>query len=175
MEKWDLKKEKEEWNWIEKEKLKNGRFSREAVEAVGYKGKLCMVNVKGHTVKEGIVYNVVSDKWEEMPAGMLVGWNGAVATMNEEDMYVVDELSGVLSKYDDEKDGWMRVVETAELKRTEHMTAGRGRIVAVCGNGERIVVVDVVSQPVRVWTVYPPRGFHAVSVHVLPRTIHLEG
>ena len=98
-ERWDLKNSLD-WKWEKKAGLKDGRFSRESVEAVGYKGKLCMVNVKGNAVKEGAIYDVESDLWEDMPEGMLAGWNGPVATMDEMVMYVVDEAKGALSMYD---------------------------------------------------------------------------
>lgn len=75
--------------------IRDGRFSREAIEAVAYKGKLCMVNVKGNAVKEGVVYDMESDRWEEMPEGMVAGWKGpAAAAAEEAEMYVVDECKG---------------------------------------------------------------------------------
>ncbi|XWS58653.1 hypothetical protein CRYUN_Cryun08bG0053000 [Craigia yunnanensis] len=169
MEQWDLNKKIENWGWENKAQLKDGRFSREAVEAVGYRGKLCMVNVKGNAVKEGAVYNVALDKWEDMPGGMVAGWNGPAATMNEDAIYVIDEVKGCLSKYDGEKDCWVKVIELEQLKRAEQIAAGRGKICAVSANGERIIVVDVGERPVRFWEVAPPRGMEVVAVHVLPR------
>lgn len=174
MEQWDLKKKRENWRWENMTPLKHGRFSREAVEAVGYKGKLCMVNVKGNAVKEGLVYDVEANQWEVMPIGMLAGWNGPAATMNEEVMYVVDEVMGVLNEYDGEKDYWKKVIELPQLKQAEQIAAGRGRVCVVCANGERIVVVDVVVRPARVWVVEPPCGQEVVAVHILPRMSRLE-
>lgn len=167
MEEWDLKNDN--WKWEKKAQLRDGRFSREATEAVGFKGKLCMVNVKGSGAKEGAVYEVESNKWKEMPAGMLAGWNGPAATMNEDEMYVVDETRGTLNKYDTENDRWKEVIELPDLKLAEQIAAARGKVCAACANGKRIVVVDVVSEPVRIWMVDPPRGFEVVAVHVLPR------
>ncbi|GMI64987.1 KAR-UP F-box 1 [Hibiscus trionum] len=172
MEQWDLNKKRENWGWENKARLKDGRFSREAVEAVGYRGKLCMVNVKGKAVKEGAVYDVGLDKWEEMPQGMVGGWNGpAAAAVDEDVIYVIDEVKGRLSKYDGERDCWVKVIELEQLKRAEQMAAGRGKICAVSANGERIIVVDVREEPVRSWEVAPPRGLEVVAVHVLPRMI----
>lgn len=51
MEKWDMKKRMTEWCWEKMAKLKDVKFSREAAEAIGYKGKLYMVNVKGNACK----------------------------------------------------------------------------------------------------------------------------
>ncbi|GMY23619.1 F-box/kelch-repeat protein SKIP25-like [Fagus crenata] len=164
MERWDLN-----LKWEKKVGLKDGKFSREAVEAVGYRGKLCMVNVKGNTVKEGAIYDVESDKWEDMPIGMIAGWNGPAATMDEMVMYVVDEAKGRLSKYDAKKDCWEKLIESVELKGAEQMDAGRGRVCVVCAKGERVVVVDVVVRPVRIWVVEPPRDLQVVTVHILPR------
>lgn len=169
MERWDTKQKKENWRWEKMAALKDGRFSREAIEAVGCKGKLYMVNVKGNAVKDGWVYNVEENQWENMPKGMLAGWSGPAATMDEEVIYVVDEVKGALSEYDSERDCWKKVIELPELKRAEQIAAGRGRVCVVCGNGERIVVVDVVTTPTRVWEVEPPPGQQVVSLHILPR------
>ncbi|MBA0618572.1 hypothetical protein Godav_027892 [Gossypium davidsonii] len=171
MERWDLNKKRESWGWENKAPLKDGRFSREEVEAVGYRGKLCMVNVKGNAVKEGAVYDVELDKWEEMPQGMVAGWNGPAATMDEDVIYVIDEVKGRLSKYDGENDCWEKVIELEQLKRAEQITAGRGKICAISEKGEKIVVVDVRDKPARFWEVAPPPGMEVVAVHVLPRMI----
>ncbi|XVE62385.1 hypothetical protein DITRI_Ditri06bG0114300 [Diplodiscus trichospermus] len=169
MEQWDLNKKIENWGWESKGQLKDGRFSREAVEAVGYRGKLCMVNVKGNALKEGAIYNVETDRWEKMPGGMVAGWNGPAATMDEEVIYVIDEVKGCLSKYDGEKDCWVKVIELEQLKRAQQIAAGKGKICAVSGNGERIIVVDVGGRAARLWEVAPPRGLEVIAVHVLPR------
>lgn len=153
--------------------LRDVRMSREAIEAVGWRGKLWMVNVKGVATKEGAVYDVASDVWEEMPEGMLGGWRGPAAAMamagGAEEMYVVDEGKGILRKYDGERDAWEEVVEAEVLRGAEHMAAGGGRVVVVSGGGGRIVVVDVVASTPRIWVVDPPEGLDAVAVHVLPR------
>ncbi|CAN1143980.1 F-box/kelch-repeat protein SKIP25 [Linum perenne] len=150
--------------------MKDGRFSRDAIDAVGWRGKLCMVNVKGNAAKEGAVYDVVRDSWEEMPDGMIAGWNGPVAAMDEDDMFVVDEEKGAVRRYDQEKDGWEEVVASPLLRGAQQMAAGGGRVCVVCGDGEEgIVVVDVVARPSRIWVVELPDGFDAVAVHVLPR------
>ncbi|KAJ9131844.1 hypothetical protein P3X46_034756 [Hevea brasiliensis] len=169
MERWDTKQKKENWRWEKMAPLKDGRFSREAIEAVGCKGKLYMVNVKGNAVKDGCVYNVDANLWENMPKGMLAGWNGPAVPMDEEVIYVVDEVKGALSEYDSERDCWKKVIELPELKMAEQIAAGRGRVCVVCGNGEKIVVVDVMATPARVWVVEPPPGQQVVSVHILPR------
>ncbi|CAK9175660.1 unnamed protein product [Ilex paraguariensis] len=170
VEKWDMKKKKIEWNWEKMASLKDGRFSREAVEAVEYRGKLCMVNVKGHAVKQGAVYDMEKNRWENMPEGMIGGWNGPAAMGGEDRLYVVDEANGVLSKYDSENDSWEEVVDSPEILRgAQHITAGGGRVCVVCGGGERIAVVDVVATPPRIWVVNPPEGREVVAVHILPR------
>ncbi|KAL2490094.1 F-box/kelch-repeat protein SKIP25-like [Forsythia ovata] len=78
--------------------LKHGKFSRDAIDAIGWRGKLCMVNVKGDVAKEGAVYDVQTDAWEEMPVGMLVGWRGPAAAMDDDTIYMVDESKGALRK-----------------------------------------------------------------------------
>ncbi|KAK9120376.1 hypothetical protein Syun_017993 [Stephania yunnanensis] len=80
--------------WEEVAGMRDAAFSREAVEAVGWRGKLCMVNVKGNALKAGVVYDERKGAWEEMREGMLRGWMGPVAAMDEEEMYVVDEGRG---------------------------------------------------------------------------------
>lgn len=156
-----------EW-WEKKTELKDGRFSREAIDAVGWRGKLCMVNVKGDAAKEGVVYDVAEDTWKEMPEGMLLGWRGPVAAMEEEVMYVVDEVKGVLRRYVEEDDSWEEVLESDErLKGAQQVVAERGRVCIVSAAG--ISVVDVVAVPPRVSVVELPPGFEAVAVHVLPR------
>ncbi|XVF42753.1 hypothetical protein PTKIN_Ptkin01aG0389500 [Pterospermum kingtungense] len=168
-EQWDFNKKSESWGWENKAQLKDGRFSREAVEAVGYRGKLCMVNVKGNALKEGAVYNVELDKWEDMPRGMIEGWKGPAATMDEDAIYAIDEDKGCLSKYDGEKDCWVKVIELEQFKHVGQIAAGRGKICAVSAKGEKITVVDVGERGGRFWEVVPPRGLEVVAVHVLPR------
>uniref|UniRef100_A0A7N1A5G6 F-box/kelch-repeat protein SKIP25 n=1 Tax=Kalanchoe fedtschenkoi TaxID=63787 RepID=A0A7N1A5G6_KALFE len=154
--------------WEEMRAMKDGRLSREAVEAVGCRGKLYMVNVKGNAVKEGFVYDTASDEWEEMKDGMLGGWRGPAAAIDEEEMYVVDERRGVLMRYEWERDVWKCVVESEKLKGAEQMAAGGGRV-CVVGGGGGIAVVDVLSRTPRVWVVETPPGLRANSVHILPR------
>ncbi|XP_031390666.1 F-box/kelch-repeat protein SKIP25-like [Punica granatum] len=169
MEEWDLRKDSKEWKWESKAGFKDGRFSREAIEAVGYGGKLCMVNVKGNAIKEGALYDVETDQWEEMPQGMVAGWNGPVAAMDESTMYVIDEADGALSQYDGEKDRWDVLLVSDLLKGAEQIAAARGRACVVCANGGRIAVVDVVTRPVKVWVVQPPPLLQVVALHILPR------
>uniref|UniRef100_A0A2N9GUG6 F-box domain-containing protein n=1 Tax=Fagus sylvatica TaxID=28930 RepID=A0A2N9GUG6_FAGSY len=171
VEKWDFI----EKNWKKKGGLKDGRFSREAIDAVGWRGKLCMVNVKGDTAaKEGVVYDVEKDVWEEMPKGMLRGWRGPVAAMDEDVMYVVDEGKGFLRKYNEEKDAWEEIMESERLRGAQHMAAASGgKLCVVCGGGG-IVVVDVVASPRRLWRLDMPMGFEAVRVHILPRMTRLD-
>ncbi|KAK6120767.1 hypothetical protein DH2020_045495 [Rehmannia glutinosa] len=176
IERWDMTKKEIEWSWEKGEPFRDGRFSREAIEAVGYRGKLCMVNIKGKAVKEGAVYDVVMDQWEEMPRGMLGGWNGPT-TIDDGDgvMYMVDQESGSLSKYDGENDRWDEIIENLEyLKGAEHISAGRGKICVVSADGRKIVVVDVFARPSKVWILDPPRGMEVIAVHVLPRMSHPE-
>lgn len=160
------------WKWEEMSGLKDGKFSREAIEAIGWKGKLCMVNVKGDAAKQGIIYNVGMDTWQEMPEGMLVGWRGPAAAMAEETLYMVDESKGVLRKYDEERDIWVEVVEDERLKGAEYVAADGGRVCVVDGGGGRIVVVDVVAEPPRLAVVETPVGFQVLNIHVLPRMSH---
>ncbi|CAN0840587.1 F-box/kelch-repeat protein SKIP25 [Linum grandiflorum] len=178
VEKWDLIESNsrhlgENWKWEKVKGMKDGRFCREAIDAVGWKGKLCMVNVKGNSAaKEGAVYDVSRNSWEEMPAGMIGGWKGPVAAMDEEVMYTVDEVEGAVRRYVPEMDGWEEVVASPLLRGAEQVAAGGGRVCVVCGGGGGggIVVVDVVREPARIWVVDLPNGFdYAVAVHILPR------
>nr|GEX20917.1 hypothetical protein [Tanacetum cinerariifolium] len=50
--------------------------------------------------KEGDVYDVDMDTWPNMPAEMLAGWRGPMAAMDEEVILIVDEINGVLRKFD---------------------------------------------------------------------------
>lgn len=151
--------------------LKDGRFSRDAIDAVGWRGKLCMVNVKGDAAKEGAVYDLEKDEWEEMPEGMIGGWRGPVAAMDEEVMYVVEEGSGSFRRYDPERDLWEEMMESNRLKGAVQMAAAGGRACVVCGGGNRgeIAVVDVAASPPRLWFEPAPAGMEVVAVHVLPR------
>ncbi|XP_019423627.1 PREDICTED: F-box/kelch-repeat protein SKIP25 isoform X2 [Lupinus angustifolius] len=165
LEKWDLNKKTGEWE--SKKGLKDGRFSREAIDAVGWRGKLCMVNVKGDAAKEGVIYDVEEDLWKEMPEGMLGGWRGPVAAMAEDVMYVVDEVKGCLKKYVAEEDYWEEVMVCESLKGAEQIAAEGGRVCVVSGG--KISVVDVVAAQPRLTVVDLPQGFQAVAVHILPR------
>ncbi|CAA0842501.1 F-box/kelch-repeat protein SKIP25 [Striga hermonthica] len=153
---------------------KDGRFCREGIEAVGYDGnKLCMVNVNGaRSVKQGAVYDVVEDRWEEMPRGMLGGWNGPVSVdeCDERAMYVVDWKDGSISTYDRINDRWVGVVGGLEkLKGAEKVAVRGGKMCVVSEEGRQILVVDVLTRPPNVWVVEPPGGTEVVAVHVLPR------
>ncbi|KAK6129839.1 hypothetical protein DH2020_036425 [Rehmannia glutinosa] len=137
------------------------------------KGKLCMVNVKGDAAKEGIIYDVETDCWEEMPEGMLAGWRGPAAAMDEETIYVVDESKGLLKKYDHVNDAWMDVAENYRLKGAQQVAAAGGKVCVLCADGVSITVVDVAATPpVRLWVVDVPAGIQIVGVHILPRMIH---
>lgn len=181
VEKWDLKSnscshhdKNKGWKWEKMSGLKDGKFSREAIEAVGWRGKMCMVNVKGDAAKEGIIYDVGSDTWQEMPEGMLVGWRGPAAAMEEEVIYTVDESKGALRKYDPGSDSWIMILENDMLKGAQHMAAAAGRVCVVSDGGDGIVVVDVVAEPPRLMVVETPVGFQVLDVHILPRMNQLE-
>ncbi|KAG2676823.1 hypothetical protein I3843_12G072100 [Carya illinoinensis] len=161
------------WEWKRKSWLKDGRFCREAIDAVGWRGKLCMVNVRSDAAK-GVVYDVEKDTWEEMPEGMLAGWRGPVAAMNEEVMYALDEGKGALRKYVPERDVWEKILESERLRGAQQIAAGGGRVCVVCRGGLGIIVVDVVSPLGRFWVLDAPAGFEAVAVHILPRMNRLD-
>jgi len=166
LEKWDVRNPNAAV-WEKMTDLKDGRFSREAIDAVGWRQKLCMVNVKGDAAKEGAVYDVAEDAWKEMPEGMLYGWRGPVAAMEEEVMYVVDEAKGVLRRYLAEEDSWEEILENERFKGAEQLVAEKGKLCVVSASG--ISVVDVAASPPRIIPVLLPEGFEPVAVHVLPR------
>lgn len=169
LERWDMSKEETDWMWEKRAEFKDGKFSREPIEAVGYKSKLCMVNIKGKAMKEGAVYNIGMNQWEEMPRGMLGGWTGP-ATTDDEYMYVVDQETGSLSKYDADNDGWEELVGPSNhLKGAEHISAGRGKVCGVSADRGKIFVVDISARPPNVWTLDPPQGMEVIAVHMLPR------
>lgn len=176
VEKWDLNSNNRNpgWTWEKMSGLKNGKFSREAIEAVGWRGKLCMVNVKGDAAKEGIIYDIGSDTWQEMPEGMLMGWRGPAAAMDEEIIYTVDESKGTLRKYDPGNDSWIEILENEMLKGALHMAAAGGRVCVVSGGGDGIVVVDVVAEQPSLVVVETPVGFQVLDVHILPRMSQLH-
>ncbi|KAI4370790.1 hypothetical protein MLD38_019100 [Melastoma candidum] len=164
--------------WNQLNGLKDGRFCRDAIEAVGWKGRLCMVNVRGDAYKQGVVYNIQADTWNEMPEGMLKGWRGPVTAMDEETMYCIDERKGILRRYDEASDAWTLVTKNEVLIGAQQMAAARGRVCAVCKGGE-IAVVDVAyegSSPSsgKAWVVEPPPGLQAVGVHILPRMVNWD-
>nr|GMD62524.1 F-box/kelch-repeat protein SKIP25-like [Ipomoea batatas] len=177
LEKWDVSEKPGDWKWKKLTSLKNGQFCREAVEGVGYKGKLCMVNIKGNAVKEGAVYDVTADRWEKMPRGMLAGWNGpaAVAEDGDDEIYMVDEAIGSLRRYKAEDDSWEEVIQSSEyLKGAERIAVERGKVCAVSGRGRWVTVVDVAAQPARIWVVNPPPEMEFIAVHILPRMKNVE-
>ncbi|KAL0330073.1 UNVERIFIED_CONTAM: F-box/kelch-repeat protein SKIP25 [Sesamum radiatum] len=182
VEKWDLSvqrhhrhRHRRRWRWEKIGSLRDCKFSREAIDAVGWKGKLCMVNVKGAAAKQGIIYDVESESWEEMREGMLAGWRGPAAAMDEETLYVVDESKGWLKKYDHVKDAWVGVVENEKLRGAQQVAAAGGRVCVLCADGGSIAVVDVAAvPPARLWTVEAPAGVQAVGIHILPRLSHSD-
>ncbi|KAE8694122.1 F-box/kelch-repeat protein SKIP25 [Hibiscus syriacus] len=166
LEKWDLEQDDEmgDFKWKKMRQLKDGRFSRDAIDAVGWRRKLCIVNV----AKQGTMYDVDNDIWEEMPEGMVAGWRGPVAAMDEEVLYGVDESKGVLARYNQESDNWEVIMETENLRGARQMTAACGRLCVICGDGE-IIVIDVVAALPRFWAVEIPPELEPLAVHVLPR------
>ncbi|KAJ0453895.1 putative kelch-type beta propeller, leucine-rich repeat domain superfamily [Helianthus annuus] len=161
--------DKRNWNWIKMRSLKNSKLCREPIDAIGWKGKLCMVNVKGDYTKEGFIYNLDSDEWAEMPVGMLGGWRGPVAAMEEATMYVVDESRGVLRRYNEDVDNWSEVVVDERLKGAEYIAAGGGKVCVVCENHVGIVVVDVAVVPPRLRVVEMAPGHEILGVYIMPR------
>ncbi|KAG6792643.1 hypothetical protein POTOM_001795 [Populus tomentosa] len=128
-----------------------------------------MVNMKGDAPKEGLVYDTEKDAWENMPEGMLAGWRGPVASMDEETMFMVDEARGVLRKYDPEEDYWEHMMESERLVGAQKIAAGSGRVCVIRGCRTEIVVLDVAALPVKLWVVKTPLGFEALAIHILPR------
>lgn len=89
-----------------------------------------MVNVKGKAVKEGAVYDVVMNQWQEMPRGILDGWNVPAAVDNDS-MYVVDQENGSLSQYNAVGDCWGELIEPSDLlKGAKHLSTHKGKICA---------------------------------------------
>ncbi|KMT11511.1 hypothetical protein BVRB_5g108300 [Beta vulgaris subsp. vulgaris] len=169
VEKCDMSQSQLCWDWDKVSCLRDGRFSREAADAVGWQGCLCMVNVKGDAAKQGAVYSAENDAWSDMKDGMVGGWRGPAASMNEQVIYVVDESKGVVRKYNEERDCWVDVLESDKLRGAQQMAARGGRLCVVCRGGTEIVVVDVVVSPPKIWVVVPPEGYNVAAVHILPR------
>lgn len=170
--------------------LRDGRFSREAAEAVCSGGKVCMVNLRGRGAKEGAVFDLAAGRWEDMPPGLLAGWTGPAAASPDNDgtIFVVDEEQGDLSAYDWGSDRWRAVVVAAgRLKGATEMAAGGGRVCVVVGGGEKVAVMDVTT-PAKaarsrrgetftapgMWEVPAPPGRRVVALHVLPRMTRPE-
>lgn len=131
------------------------------------------MNINGDAAKEGIIYDIERDSWAEMPEGMLAGWRGPAAAMDEETIYAVDESKGMLKRYDHVKDTWTEVVENSRLKGAQQLAAAGGRVCVSAADGGSIVVVDVVSPPpAPLRAVDAPPGFQVLAVHILPRLSH---
>ncbi|KAB2055822.1 hypothetical protein ES319_A11G063800v1 [Gossypium barbadense] len=171
LEKWDLWEEDEmdDFRWKKMRQLKDGRFSTDAIDAVGWRQKLCMVNV----AKQGTLYDVTNDIWEQMPEGMVGGWRGPVAAMDEEVLYAVDEDKGLLTRYNQDSDNWEVIMEVENLRGACQMAAAGGRLCVICGDGE-ILVIDVVAAPPKFWTVQRPAELEPLAVHILPRLSRLD-
>ncbi|CAO2827326.1 unnamed protein product [Amaranthus hypochondriacus] len=169
VEKWNPSSNNRVPQWEKLGSLWDGRFSREATDAIGWKGRLCMVNVKGDAAKQGAVYDSKNNTWQEMEEGMVAGWRGPAASMAEEVIYMVDESKGVLKIYNEEKDEWVSVMESEKLRGAQQMTAHGGKLCVLCNGGNVIIVVDVTAAAPKMWVVEPPQGFNVVAVHILPR------
>lgn len=155
--------------WEEMRSLRDSKLCREAIDAVGWRGKLCMVNVKGDCAKQGFVYDVDSDEWVAMAEGMLGGWKGPATSMDEETIYVVDESRGVLKRYNHDRDDWSEIMEDKRLKGAEYIAAGGGKVCVACEKDVGILVVDVMATPPRLWVVETPAGHEILALHILPR------
>lgn len=171
--------------------LRDGRFSRDAAEAVCSGGKVCMVSLRGRGAKEGAVLDVAAGRWEDMPPGMIAGWKGPAAASPDtgDTIFLVDEEHGALNAYDWEADRWRTVAEAERLKGASEMAAGGGRVCVLADGGKKVVVVDVTAPKAtttrrgstststaapRMWEVEAPAGRRVVSLHVLPRMTRPE-
>uniref|UniRef100_A0A0E0HV99 F-box domain-containing protein n=1 Tax=Oryza nivara TaxID=4536 RepID=A0A0E0HV99_ORYNI len=174
--------------------LRDGRFSRDAAEAVCSGGKVCMVNLRTPGAKEGAVFDLRAGRWEDMPPGMLAGWKGPAAASPPDDgetIYVVDEERGALTAYDWGADRWRTVAESDRLKGAAEMTVAGGKACVVAPGGGKVLIVDVTPPPPpppaarreswaapppppRMWEVAAPGGKRVVSLHVLPRMTRPE-
>lgn len=168
-ERWDLNRAGSAWEPVSP--LRDGRFSREPIEMVASNGKLCMVNSRGLGAKEGIVYDIESDRWDEMPVGLLTGWTGPATVVDEGGpIFGVDEARGALRRYDWRGDTWRVVMESESLKGAIGIAGGGGRVCVTCAGGEAVAVVDVTAEGrAKMWTVLIPDGQQVVALHVLPR------
>ncbi|KAG6400548.1 hypothetical protein SASPL_137388 [Salvia splendens] len=147
LERWDMSKKEAEWMWETRTACKDAKFSREAIEAIGYRGKLCMVNIKGRALKQGAV------KLVDQETGSLSRYDP------ENDCW--EEFVG----------------PSNHLKGAQHISAGRGKVCAVSADGAKIYVVDVsasaIARPPNFWILEPPEGMEVIAVHILPRmSIH---
>ncbi|WVY93043.1 hypothetical protein V8G54_032131 [Vigna mungo] len=130
-----------------------------------------MVNVKGDAAKEGVVYDVAEDAWKDMLEGMLYGWRGPVAAMEEELMYVVDEAKGVLRRDLAEEDASEEILENERLKGAEQLAAKKGKLCVVSTSG--ISVVDVAASLLRIIPVVLSEGFEILTAaHNEPQLRH---
>uniref|UniRef100_A0ACD6ACK5 Uncharacterized protein n=1 Tax=Avena sativa TaxID=4498 RepID=A0ACD6ACK5_AVESA len=169
--------------------LRDGRFSRDAAEAVCSGGKVCMVSLRGRGAKEGAVLDVTNARWEDMPPGMLAGWKGPAAASPDtgDAIFLVDEEHGMLNAYDWVTDKWRTVAEAERLKGASEMAAGGGRVCVLDDSGTKVLVVDVMTPKAsttrrgststaspRMWEVEVPAGRRIVSLHVLPRMTRPE-
>ncbi|XP_020573748.1 F-box/kelch-repeat protein SKIP25 [Phalaenopsis equestris] len=173
-ERWEPSRRSSSSRWEPIASLRDGRFSREAINAVAAGGKLCMVNVEGRGAKQGLVYDIEKDVWEEMPLGMLAGWTGPVASPSlaeDGDMYVVDEVSGEVRAYKWGEDRWKVVAEASEARQGAVVAAvGRGKMCVAVAGGGAVEVLDV-GRPGKgkTWSVEVPKGGRVIALHVLPR------
>lgn len=156
--------------WAPLPPLRDGRFSRDAAEAVCSRGKVCMVSLRSRGAKEGAVFDLGAHRWADMPPGMLAGWTGPSAACDEgETIFVVDDHRGALLAYHWDTDRWRTLLQSDRLKGAAEITAGGGRVCVVVDGGNRVVVVDVTSSAKRLWEVAAPAGKRLVALHVLPR------
>lgn len=158
-------------SWEKLGELESEKMSRGAVGAVGWRGKLLVADV---AAKEGRVYEVKSDTWQEMPKGMIGGWRGPAAAMDEETLFALNESNGVLKRYDAEGDCWVDIFCSPELTGAEQIAAGGGRVCVVQSGGGRIMVVDVVASPAKFWTMDTLKESQTIAVHILPRISRSE-
>ncbi|KAM0824541.1 hypothetical protein ACQ4PT_070135 [Festuca glaucescens] len=147
--------------WEAAPPLRDGRFSRDAADAVCSGGKVCMGG--------------------RAPPRRPPDTGDTI--------FLVDEEHGALNAYDRETDRWRTVAEAERLKGALEMAAGGGRVCVVADGGKKVVVVDVTTPKAtttrrnsssrstsapRMWEVEAPEGRRIVSLHVLPRMTRPE-
>jgi hypothetical protein len=152
--------------WTKLHSLSSSKFSGEAMTAVAHNTKLYFVSGRGVFSKDGVVYDVATGSWSEMPPGLKRGWTGPCVAVDGR-FYLLETPAGKLKLYNPQKDEWETLLVDSRLQNLEVFVGTDGKIVAIESQKSVLRVIDVARPNQPLIFDIPAEEGELVSVQVL--------